>query len=158
VYNTGAYDALASLQLLDGLIDIYMPDFKFWHKESARQFAKAKDYPDRARAAIKEMHRQVGVLKFGSDGLAKRGVLVRHLVMPGQTEEAAAIFQWLADELSPDTYVNVMSQYRPEYQVGPSDIQGKYQDINRQPCADELQAARDAALHAGLTRLDQRGQ
>ena len=102
------------------------------------------------------MHRQVGVLKFGPDGLAKRGVLVRHLVMPGQTDEAAAIFQWLADELSPDTYVNVMSQYRPEYQVGPSGKQGKYQDINRRPWPEELQAARSAALRAGLTRLDQR--
>ena len=158
VYNTSAYDAISSLKLLDGLIDIYMPDFKFWHKESARQFAKAKDYPERAREAIKEMHRQVGNLKFGPDGLAKRGVLVRHLVMPGQTDEAAAIFQWLADELSPDTYVNVMSQYRPDYRVGLSDKQGKYQAINRQPYVEELQAARAAAQRAGLTRLDQRGR
>ena len=156
VYNTSAYDAISSLQLLDGLVDIYMPDFKFWHKESARRFAKAKDYPERARAAIAEMHRQVGVLKFGADGLAKRGVLVRHLVMPGQTDETTAILQWLADELSPDTYVHVMDQYRPDYQVGTADKQRKYQDINRRPCAEELLAARVAALHAGLTRLDQR--
>lgn len=156
VYNTSAYDAVSSLQLMDGLVDIYMPDFKFWHKESARRFAKAKDYPEMARAAIREMHRQVGVLKFGADGLAKRGVLVRHLVMPGQMDEATAIFQWLADELSPDTYVNVMGQYRPDYQVGATGNQGKYQDINRRPWAEELQAARSAALRAGLTRLDQR--
>jgi putative pyruvate formate lyase activating enzyme len=158
VYNTSAYDAISSLQLLDGLVDIYMPDFKFWQKESARHFAKAKDYPEKAREAIKEMHRQVGVLKFGPDGLAKRGVLVRHLVMPGQADEAAAIFQWLADELSPDTYVNVMGQYRPEYQVGHSDKHGNYQDINRRPYEEELQAARAAAQRAGLTRLDQRGR
>ncbi len=156
VYNTSAYDALSSLQLLEGLVDIYMPDFKFWQKDSARQFAKAKDYPEKAREAIKEMHRQVGVLKFGSDGLAKRGVLVRHLVMPGQTDEASEIFKWLANELSPDTYVNVMSQYRPDYQVGYTDKKQKYQDINRRPYEEELQMAREAAFHAGLTRLDQR--
>jgi len=156
VYNTSAYDALSSLRLLEGLVDIYMPDFKFWQKDSARQLAKAKDYPERAREAIKEMHRQVGVLKFGSDGLAKRGVLVRHLVMPGQTNEASEIFKWLANELSPDTYVNVMSQYRPDYQVGYTDKKQKYQDINRRPYEEELQMAREAAFHAGLTRLDQR--
>jgi len=156
VYNTSAYDAISSLKLLDGLVDIYMPDFKFWHKDSARQFAKAKDYPEKAREAIKEMHRQVGVLKFGTDGLAKHGVLLRHLVMPGQTDEAAEIFEWLADEISPDTYVNVMSQYRPDYQVGYSGKQAKYKDINRRPLADELLTARNAAIRAGLTRLDQR--
>jgi len=156
VYNTSAYDALSSLQLLDGLVDIYMPDFKFWHKESARQLSKAKDYPERAREAIQEMHRQVGVLKFGSDGMAKRGVLVRHLVMPGQTDEASEIFKWLANELSPDTYVNVMSQYRPDFQVGDTDKKQKYRDINRRPHEEELQMARDAAYRAGLSRLDQR--
>jgi putative pyruvate formate lyase activating enzyme len=156
VYNTSAYDALSSLQLLDGLVDIYMPDFKFWHKESARRFAKAKDYPEKARAAIKEMHRQVGVLKFGLDGLAKRGVLVRHLVMPGQTDEASEIFKWLANELSADTYINVMCQYRPDYQVGETDKKQKYQDINRRPNEEELQMALDAAYRAGLSRLDQR--
>jgi putative pyruvate formate lyase activating enzyme len=144
------------LKLLDGLVDIYMPDFKFWNKESARRFVKAKDYPERAREAIKEMHRQVGVLKFGSDGVARRGVLVRHLVMPGQEDETAAIFEWLATELSPDTYVNIMSQYHPEYQVGPADQKGKYLDINRRPYVEELQAAYNAAFHTGLTRLDKR--
>ncbi len=154
VYNTGAYDSLASLRLLDGLVDIYMPDFKFWHKESARRYVKAKDYPEKTRDAIREMHRQVGVLKFGTDGLAKRGVLVRHLVMPGQTYEAAEIFKWLAEELSVDTYVNIMGQYRPDFQVGTADKKGKYTDINRQPYVEELRAAYDAAYEAGLTRLD----
>ena len=156
VYNTSAYDSLSSLRLLDGLVDIYMPDFKFWNRESARNFAKAKDYPERAREAIREMHQQVGVLKFGPDGLARRGVLVRHLVMPGQTEESSAIFKWLAEEISPDTYVNVMSQYRPDYQVGYNDKKAKYQEINRRPYQQELQAARQAAYQAGLTRLDKR--
>jgi len=156
VYNTSSYDSMVSLKLLDGLVDIYMPDFKFWHRESARYYAKAKDYPEKAREAIREMHRQVGVLKFGPDGLAKRGVLVRHLVMPGQSDEATEIFRWLADEISPDTYINVMGQYRPEHYVGPADKKGKYAAINRTPYSSEMQAARDAALNAGLTRLDQR--
>lgn len=156
VYNTSAYDSLASLKLLDGLIDIYMPDFKFWHKESARHYAKAKDYPERAREAIREMHRQVGVLKFGLDGLARHGMLVRHLVMPGQTDEAEEIFKWLAEEISPDTYVNIMGQYWPEHLVGSADKTGKYAAINRTPYEKEMQAARDAAMKAGLTRLDRR--
>lgn len=156
VYNTSAYDALASLKLLDGLVDIYMPDFKFWSRESARRYAKAKDYPERAREAILEMHRQVGPLRFGPDGLARRGLLVRHLVMPGQEDEAKAIFEWLADALSPDTYLNVMGQYRPEYQVGPTDAKGKYTDIDRRPSARELKSATAAARSAGLSRMDER--
>ena len=100
VYNTSAYDALRSLALLDGIVDIYMPDFKFWKPETALRLALARDYPERARAAILEMNRQVGPLRLGEDGIARRGVLVRHLVMPGQAEEAAAIFDWLAREVS----------------------------------------------------------
>ncbi|MGH8119243.1 MAG: radical SAM protein [Gammaproteobacteria bacterium] len=156
VYNTSAYDALSSLRLLDGIVDIYMPDFKFWNTENARRLAKAKDYPERAGAAIREMHRQVGVLKFGPDGLARRGVLVRHLVMPGQLDETKAICAWLARELSPDTYINIMGQYRPDFQAGAADSKGKYRDINRRPAPEELRAARTAALHAGLHRLDER--
>jgi putative pyruvate formate lyase activating enzyme len=158
VYNTSAYDALSSLRLLEGLIDIYMPDFKFWKPESSVTLARARDYPERAREAIREMHRQVGPLRFGPDGLAKRGVLVRHLVMPGQTEEAAAIFEWLARELSPDTYVNIMGQYRPEHLVGETDSGGKarYESINRRPFPTEMEAAFAAARSAGLWRFDQR--
>jgi putative pyruvate formate lyase activating enzyme len=159
VYNTSAYDSVGSLRLLDGVVDIYMPDFKFWERETARRLAKAKDYPDRAREAIQEMHRQVGALKFGPDGLARRGVLVRHLVMPGQSVEAEAIFRWLADELSPDTYVNIMGQYRPEYEVGQIAGDGlapKYAEIDRRPAGDELERARAAARQAGLWRFDER--
>lgn len=158
VYNTSAYDALASLRLLDGLVDIYMPDFKFWSKESAMRLAKAKDYPERARAAIAEMHRQVGVLLLGRDGLARRGVLVRHLVMPGQTAEAAAIFQWLARELSPDTYVNIMGQYHPDYEVGQIAKDGapRYAAINRATTQADVRAAYAAARDAGLWRFDSR--
>ena len=158
VYNTSAYDALASLRLLDGLVDIYMPDFKFWEAETALRLAKAKDYPERARDAIREMHRQVGPLQIGPDGLARRGVLVRHLVMPGQQAEAAAIFEWLARELSPDTYVNIMGQYRPDYQVGTLAANGqpRYTEIARRPLEEEMQAAYAAARGSGLWRFDER--
>ncbi len=156
VYNTSGYDALASLRLLDGLVDVYMPDFKFWREDTALRLCRARDYPARARAAILEMHRQVGPLRFGPDGLARRGVLVRHLVMPGQTEEARAIFGWLAREVSPDTYVNVMAQYRPAWQVGTVGRDGapRHPDIARRPTREEVRAAYAAARAAGLWRFE----
>ncbi len=156
VYNTSAYDSLQSLSLMEGLVDIYMPDFKFWNRESARHLMKAKDYPERAREAVKEMHRQVGELRFGPDALARRGLLVRHLVMPGYVDEASEIFNWLADELSPDTYVNIMDQYRPLHLVGSPVAKGKYEDINRRPYPQEMLAAHEAAKQAGLLRIDER--
>ncbi len=158
VYNTSAYDALSSLSLMEGLVDVYMPDFKFWKPETALRLSLAKDYPERAREAICEMHRQVGALKLGRDGLAKRGVLVRHLVMPGQEDEAAAIFEWLAGEISPDTYLNVMGQYRPEYRVGEIAQSGKTQfvEIDRRPRQREMAVAYEAARRAGLWRFDER--
>ncbi|ADE14830.1 Radical SAM domain protein [Nitrosococcus halophilus Nc 4] len=156
VYNTSAYDGLASLRLLEGLVDIYMPDFKFWSRESARRLAKAKDYPERAREAILEMQRQVGPLRFGPDGLARRGLLMRHLVMPGQEEEAEAIFEWLAHEVSPDTYVNIMDQYYPAYQIGVKSAKGNYSDIERRPFSREIKAAYASARNGGLYRFDER--
>ena len=158
VYNTSSYDALSSLRLLDGLIDIYMPDFKFWSEERSARLAKARDYPRRAREAVLEMHRQVGPLRFGPDGLARRGVLVRHLVMPGQLEEASAIFDWLSREVSQDTYVNIMAQYRPEYRVGETRKNGSrlHEEIHRTPTSMELEGARVAARAAGLWRFDER--
>jgi putative pyruvate formate lyase activating enzyme len=158
VYNTSAYDSLASLRLLDGIVDIYMPDFKFWSPETAKRLAKAPDYPQRARAAIAEMHRQVGPLTFGPDGVARRGVLVRHLVMPGQQDESAAIFEWLARELSRDTFVNIMAQYHPSYEVGRRERDGsvKYAEIDRRLRLEELAGAHAAATQAGLWRFDQR--
>jgi len=158
VYNTSAFDSLSSLRLMDGLVDVYMPDFKFWQRETARRLCKAKNYPDAARAAIREMHRQVGDLRFGPDGLARRGLLVRHLVMPGQTDEAAAIMRWLADEISPDTYVNIMGQYRPEYEVGriARDGGAKYAEIDRRPTRAEIEDVYAAARDAGLWRFDRR--
>ncbi len=158
VYNTSGYDSVNSLKLLDGIVDIYMPDFKFWNRQTAKRLAKAPDYPERTREAIQEMHRQVGPLSFGPNGLARRGVLVRHLVMPGQLEEAAAIFRWLAEELSPDTYVNIMGQYRPEYEIGGMGRDGgkKYDEIDRRPQQDELRRAQVAARDAGLWRFAER--
>lgn len=158
VYNTSAYDSVESLKLLDGIVDIYMPDFKFWNRETAKRLAKAPDYPERARESIQEMHRQVGPLKFAPSGLARRGVLVRHLVMPGQSDEAAAIFRWLSEAIAPDTYVNIMGQYRPEYEVGKIAHSGdrKYGDIDRRPTPDEMLHARQAACDAGLWRFDER--
>ncbi len=152
VYNTSAYDSMHSLRLLDGIVDIYMPDFKFWSRERARRYLKAPDYPEVARQVIKEMHRQVGVLKMNEQGLARRGVLLRHLVMPGMLEETRAILTWVARELSPDTYVNVMAQYRPEYQVSDS----KYPEINRPLTLDEYREALRIAEEVGLWRLDER--
>ncbi len=158
VYNTSAYDSVDSLRLLDGIVDMYMPDFKFWEREMARRLAKAKDYPDRAREAILEMHRQVGVLKYGPDGLARRGVLVRHLVMPGQSAETEQICRCLAQEVSPDTYINIMGQYRPAYEVGQiarDGGAGKYTEIDRLPRSDEIARAYEAARRVGLWRFDQ---
>ncbi|MDK1292895.1 MAG: radical SAM protein, partial [Actinomycetota bacterium] len=117
VYNTSAYDALESLAWLDGIVDIYMPDFKFWSPERARAYMKAADYPEAARAAVKEMHRQVGPLVMDADGLAQRGVLLRHLVMPGLLDETRSILEWIAEELGTDTYVNLMAQYYPAGKV-----------------------------------------
>lgn len=153
VYNTSAYDSLESLQLMDGLIDIYMPDFKFWEPATARRLARAQDYPEVARQAIAEMHRQVGPLCTDRAGLARRGVLVRHLVMPGQLEETKAILRWLADDISSDCYVNIMGQYRPEHRVPGND---RYHDISRRVRGDEMVAAYAAAREAGLWRFDNR--
>jgi putative pyruvate formate lyase activating enzyme len=155
VYNTSAYDSVSSLALLDGLVDIYMPDFKFWNNNSAHRLVKARDYPERAREAIHEMHRQVGALRFGPDGLARRGVLVRHLIMPGQQSESRSIFEWLANEVSADTYLNIMGQYRPQYQVGETARDGiaRYSEIDRRPEIGELELAYQEARRAGLWRF-----
>jgi len=152
VYNTSAYDALESLRWLDGIVDIYMPDFKIWDERLALRYLKAGDYPAVARRAIAEMHRQVGVLQLDEQGLARRGVLVRHLVLPGMAADSAHIMRWLADALSPDTYVNIMDQYCVAGQVGGD----RYAAINRRVTPSELAAVYRAARAAGLWRFDQR--
>jgi putative pyruvate formate lyase activating enzyme len=151
VYNTSAYDSMASLAHMDGIIDIYMPDFKFWDERLSLRYLKAKDYPDAARRVVKEMHRQVGDLTFDEHGLAQRGVLVRHLVMPGEIAGSAEIMRFLAEEVSPNTYVNVMAQYYPAGKVSAE----KYEEINRHTIGAEYQAGVRLAREAGL-RLDER--
>ena len=151
VYNTSAYDSMESLRLLDGVVDIYMPDFKLWDSALALQYLKAKDYPTAARLAIAEMHRQVGPLKFDEEGLAKRGVLVRHLIMPGMVDQTRHILEFLAAKISPDTYVNIMAQYHPAGKVSPL----KYPGINRSVTSEEYHEAVQIARNAGL-RLDER--
>jgi putative pyruvate formate lyase activating enzyme len=148
VYNTSGYDSLSSLKLLDGLVDVYMPDFKFWSPESAGRYSKAADYPETARESLREMQRQVGDLVFDERGLARRGLLVRHLVMPGGVAETREILKFLAREISPNVYVNLMDQYYPAYK---SD---RYPEIHRRITEDEYRAALDAAREAGIRRLD----
>lgn len=152
VYNTSAFDAVESLRWMDGVVDIYMPDFKYWTPELAKRYLKTPDYPAVARSAIVEMHRQVGALRVDTQGLAVRGVLVRHLVMPGGLEETRGIMQFLAENVSEETYVNVMAQYRPEGQVGVD----RYDEINRVVTRAEMSEAVGAAREAGLHRFDTR--
>jgi putative pyruvate formate lyase activating enzyme len=150
VYNTSAYDSMESLELLDGLVDIYMPDFKYWDSEMARKYSRAPDYPAVARRAIKEMHRQVGNLIIEDNGLARHGLLIRHLVMPEDVAGTPAVMQWIADELSPETFINLMAQYHPAGKVSRSD----YAEINRRVTPLEYERALDAAWRAGLKHLD----
>ena len=152
VYNTSAYDSAESLRLLDGVIDIYMPDFKFWDAQLSLKYLKAKDYPEAARHAIREMHRQVGVLKFDENGIALRGVLLRHLVMPGCLDDTKTILRFLAEEVSPNTYVNLMAQYYPSNKVSFT----KYPELNRRITLDEYHVAIKYAQQVGLLRLDER--
>ena len=150
VYNTSAYDSLDSLYLLEGIVDIYMPDFKFWDSAPSLRYVKAKDYPEAARRSVREMHRQTGPLKCDEQGLAKRGVLVRHLVMPGEIAGTESIMRFLADEVSRDTYVNVMSQYHPAGRVSAS----QFVEINRRISSAEYDRALEAARRAGLWRIE----
>ncbi len=154
VYNTSGYDTLSSLHLLDGVVDVYMPDFKVWEPTTAARWLGAKDYPAVARAAIREMHRQVGDLELDADGVAVRGVLVRHLVMPDALEQTEAIVTWLADALGPDTYLNVMDQYHPDGRVLREP--GRWPHLERRLRRDEYRRAVTAAQGAGLRRLDER--
>lgn len=150
VYNTSGYDEVETLRLLEGVIDIYMPDFKFWSRASARRFVGAADYPEKARQAIGEMHRQVGDLVINDEGVAERGLLVRHLVMPEGLDETREILRFLAREISPHTYVNVMEQYRPCGQAM------NFPPLDRMLLPEEYRQALELASQAGLIRLDQR--
>jgi putative pyruvate formate lyase activating enzyme len=152
VYNTGGYDSVETIKLLDGIVDIYMPDFKFWTREKAKRYLRVEDYPDVAKVAIKEMHRQVGDLVFDENGIALRGLLVRHLVMPGCVEETRQIARFLAEEVSRHTFINIMAQYYPAGLVNGR----SYPEINRRITRREYEEAVKAASEAGLYRFDER--
>jgi putative pyruvate formate lyase activating enzyme len=167
IYNTSAYDSLASLELLDGLVDIYLPDFKLWSTASSKRLLKADDYAATARDSIKAMHAQVGDLCFTADGLAKKGLLVRHLVMPGLEAESAQIMKFLATEVSRDCFAHIMEQYHPDAYVGrpraratqaaadkdDNASERRYAEINRAVTNEETTSVRKAAEAAGLWRF-----
>lgn len=150
VWNSGGYDSQETLALLDGVVDIYMPDVKVWDPEVARRLLGVSDYPEVARAALREMHRQVGDLHADGWGVARRGLLVRHLVLPGGLAGTREWMEFIAREISEQTYVNVMEQYRPCGEAG--GVAG----IARAVTAEECAQAREMAEGAGLKRLDDR--
>ena len=149
VYNTGGYDSLEMLRLLDGIIDIYMPDMKYASSQIARYYSKAPHYPEINQAAVLEMHRQVGDLQMEKHGLAQRGLLVRHLVLPYDLAGTAEIVRFLAEQISRDTYLNLMDQYRPAFQAR------LYPKLARPIKTQEYQEVVKLAHSAGLHRLDQ---
>ena len=148
VYNTGGYDSLRTLRWLDGVVDVYMPDFKFWDTAVSRELANAADYRQVACAAIKEMHRQVGDLVIDEAGIARRGLLVRHLVMPDGRAGTEQVMRFLAEEISPDTFVNIMPQYRPAGHAG------RHESIDRPITLTKFHDAVAAARQQGLWRFD----
>lgn len=148
VFNTGSYDRVSTLKLLEGVFDIYMPDFKFWDPQIAAHACRAPDYPEVARRALLEMHRQVGDLLLDEAGLARRGLVIRHLVLPDGLAGTREIMRFIAQRLSRDSYVNIMSQYRPCGRA--AEVKG----LNSQLAAKEYQLAVQAAEEEGITRLD----
>jgi putative pyruvate formate lyase activating enzyme len=149
VYNTGGYDSLRTLALLDGVVDIYMPDMKYADADAARRYSKIANYPAVNQAAVREMHRQVGDLATDERGVAQRGLLVRHLVLPEGLAGTAEVVRFLRDEISPNTYINVMAQYRPCHRAH------ELPPLNRRPTNEEYAEAVRLAQGAGL-RLDDR--
>jgi putative pyruvate formate lyase activating enzyme len=154
VYNTSSYDSLDSLRLMEGIDDVYMPDFKVWTSERARRYLKRPDYADVARETVKEMHRQVGDLVLDENGMARRGVILRHLIMPGQLDETEAILRFVAEELGQGCYVNLMAQYYVSGKVGQD---GQYEEIARGIHREEYEQALALAVELGL-RLDPRSR
>jgi putative pyruvate formate lyase activating enzyme len=152
VYNTSAYDSPDSLELMDGVVSIYMPDLKLASRERARRYLGKREYAEVAMRNVKEMHRQVGDLVLDEQEMATSGLIVRHLVMPGLLDETEEVLRFVAEELGPDTYVNLMGQYYPAGKVE------KYEEINRRPERSELERAFEIADGLGLRRLDARSR
>jgi putative pyruvate formate lyase activating enzyme len=148
VYNCSGYESIEVIRLLDGMIDVYMPDAKYMDERFAKLFSNAPNYPEVIRQVLKEMYRQVGDLETNAQGIAERGLLVRHLVMPGGVASSEAVLKFIAEEISTDTYVNIMDQYRPEYQAR------QYSEINRRITRKEyleaIQLAKRFHLYRGF--------
>lgn len=144
VYNCGGYESLDMLRLLEGFVEIYMPDFKFAAVDTAERYCHAPDYAEVAKAALKEMQRQVGDLEIDEEGIATRGLLIRHLVMPGGLEDSKRVIDFVADEVSPGAYINVMEQYRPCGEAY------RHPEINRPLQPEEFRRAFDYAASRGL--------
>ncbi len=152
VYNTSGWERLEVLELLDGVVDIYLPDFKYWDGAlSAKYSAGAGSYPAVTGKAILEMHRQVGVAKPAKDGIMRRGLMVRHLVMPNNTGGSEKVMEWIAGNLPKDTYVNIMQQYNPVYKAY------DYPELSRRITKSEYQRVVEKAEEMGLTNLDIQG-
>jgi putative pyruvate formate lyase activating enzyme len=148
VYNCGGYEAVETLKILDGVFDIYMPDYKYTDPEPAKKYSSAEDYPVIVKEAIKEMHRQVGDLVMDHNGIALRGLIVRHLVLPEGLAGTEEVVRFLAEEISPDTYTNIMAQYYPCYKAQ------EHPPLDRRTSTAEYRRAVKAAEDAGLVRLD----
>jgi putative pyruvate formate lyase activating enzyme len=146
VYNCGGYEKVETLKLLDGIVDIYMPDMKYGRAKEAEKYSKAKNYPEICFKAIKEMHNQVGDLKLNNKGIAYRGLLVRHLVLPGNIAGSEEILKFLAEEISKKTYLNIMDQYHPEFNAW------KFKELSRSPSHKEYRETVKLAEKYGLTR------
>lgn len=148
VYNCGGYESVESIKLLEGIIDIYMPDFKFMDDGIAFSLTKARSYPEHAKESIKEMHRQVGDLKLSREGIAYRGLLVRHLLLPEFLSGTERVLQFIADEISANTYLNLMDQYYPCY------LAKNHESLSRRIYPEEWNRAVTLAREIGLSRLD----
>jgi putative pyruvate formate lyase activating enzyme len=148
VWNCGGYESVEALELLDGIVDIYMPDAKYQDPAVALRFSDAGDYPDANRAALREMHRQVGCLALDDRGIARRGVLLRHLILPDRLAGTEELARFVATELWPHTYINLLSQYHPRYRAA------SHPPLNRRPTPEEVATAFEHAHAAGLYRFD----
>ena len=148
VYNCGGYESLESLKIFRGIIDIYMPDFKYGDRDKALKYSQVKDYPERAKASLREMHVQVGDLVMDGRGIAERGLLVRHLVLPGDSAGTEKVVSFIAEEISENTYLNIMDQYFPCYEAS------QHPPLNRRIKKEEYATAVRVARQKGLKRID----
>ena len=152
VYNSGGYDSVETLRLLDGVIDIYMPDAKYGRDDVAWELSHARDYTSRMQAALVEMHRQVGDLILSADGIAVRGMIIRHLVLPENLAHSEAVMRFIADEISRDSYVNIMAQYHPAWRAAEGGRSPVLAALQRPITAREYAYAVQCAKESGLSR------